>query len=100
MDIFKMSGDFCTLLGLNTNDKKVVIFGLCGVYTGVCSQQHMPSYKKNVDKDSVIFIAVNDPYIEFYRDFDGSFHKAFELKIPSSVPWSAYVVDGKVKFLI
>uniref|UniRef100_A0A804N1U3 glutaredoxin-dependent peroxiredoxin n=1 Tax=Zea mays TaxID=4577 RepID=A0A804N1U3_MAIZE len=49
--------------------KKVVIFGLPGAYTGVCSQAHVPSYKKNIDKlkakgiDSVICVAVNDPYV-------------------------------------
>ncbi|MFQ6671012.1 hypothetical protein Gotur_035689 [Gossypium turneri] len=98
-----------------------------GAYTGVCSQQHVPSYKKNIDKfkakgiDSVICVAVNDPYvmnawadklqakdvIEFYGDFDGSFHKSLELGKdlsaallgPRSERWSAYVVDGKVKAL-
>ncbi|XP_057956779.1 peroxiredoxin-2F, mitochondrial [Malania oleifera] len=108
-------------------DKKVVIFGLPGAYTGVCSAQHVPSYKNNIDKfkakgiDSVICVAVNDPYvlngwaqkleakdaIEFYGDFDGSFHKSLELGIdlsaallgPRSQRWSAYVVDGKVKVL-
>ncbi|KAM5569308.1 peroxiredoxin-2F, mitochondrial [Rosa sericea] len=108
-------------------DKKVVIFGLPGAYTGVCSQQHVPSYKNNIDKfkakgiDSVICVAVNDPYvlngwadkleakdsIEFYGDFDGSFHKSLELDKdlsvallgPRSQRWSAYVVDGKVKVL-
>ncbi|KAB2062156.1 hypothetical protein ERO13_A10G124400v2 [Gossypium hirsutum] len=107
--------------------KKVVIFGLPGAYTGVCSQQHVPSYKKNIDKfkakriDSVICVAINDPYvmnawadklqakdvIEFYGDFDGSFHKSLELGKdlsaallgPRSERWSAYVVDGKVKAL-
>ncbi|KAL4292032.1 hypothetical protein GQ457_14G013240 [Hibiscus cannabinus] len=105
--------------------KKVVIFGLPGAYTGVCSQQHVPSYTKNIDKfkakgiDSVICVAVNDPFvmnawaeklkakdaIEFYGDFDGSFHKSLELGKdlsaallgPRSERWSAYVVDGKVK---
>ncbi|GMP56545.1 hypothetical protein CsSME_00020985 [Camellia sinensis var. sinensis] len=49
-------------------DKKVVIFGLPGAFTGVCSAQHVPSYKKNIDKfkgkgiDHVICVAVNDPY--------------------------------------
>lgn len=39
-----------------------------GAYTGVCSQQHIPSYKNNIEKfkakgiDSVICVAVNDPY--------------------------------------
>ncbi|XP_010278123.1 PREDICTED: peroxiredoxin-2F, mitochondrial [Nelumbo nucifera] len=108
-------------------DKKVVIFGLPGAFTGVCSAQHVPSYKNNIDKfkakgiDSVICVAVNDPYvlngwaeklqakdaIEFYGDFDGNFHKSLELGLdlsaallgPRSQRWSAYVVDGKVKVL-
>ncbi|KAJ3694062.1 hypothetical protein LUZ60_009542 [Juncus effusus] len=107
--------------------KKVVIFGLPGAYTGVCSTQHVPSYKKNMDKfkakgiNSVICVAVNDPYtmngwaeklqakddIEFYGDFDGKFHKSLELDIdlsaallgPRSHRWSAYVEDGKIKAL-
>lgn len=105
--------------------KKVVIFGLPGAYTGVCSQAHVPSYKKNIDKlkakgiDSVICVAVNDPYvldgwakkleakdtIEFYGDFDGSFHKSLDLEIDLSAAllgrrshrWSAFVDDGKIK---
>lgn len=42
---------------------------LQGAYTGVCSAQHVPSYKSNIDKfkakgiDSVICVAVNDPYV-------------------------------------
>ncbi|KAM3358081.1 peroxiredoxin-2F, mitochondrial isoform X1 [Capsicum galapagoense] len=107
--------------------KKVVIFGLPGAYTGVCSMQHVPSYKNNIDKfkakgiDSVICVAVNDPFvmngwaeklqakeaIEFYGDFDGSFHKSLDLTVdlsaallgPRSHRWSAYVVDGNVKVL-
>lgn len=41
---------------------------LQGAFTGVCSTQHIPSYKNNIDKfkakgiDSVICVAVNDPY--------------------------------------
>ncbi|KAL1806561.1 hypothetical protein DCAR_0832376 [Daucus carota subsp. sativus] len=108
-------------------DKKIVIFGLPGAFTGVCSTQHVPSYKNNIDKfkakgvDSVICVSVNDPYvmngwaeklqskeaIEFYGDFDGSFHKSLDLDIDLSAAllghrshrWSAYVVDGKVKAL-
>ncbi|KAG2727429.1 hypothetical protein I3843_01G153000 [Carya illinoinensis] len=107
--------------------KRVVIFGLPGAYTGVCSQQHVPSYKNNIDKfraekvDSVICVAVNDPYamnawaekleakdsIDFYGDFDGSFHKSLGLEKdlsaallgPRSQRWSALVVDGKVNVL-
>lgn len=105
--------------------KKVVIFGLPGAYTGVCSQAHVPSYKNNIDKlktkgiDSVICVAVNDPYvlngwaeklqakdaIEFYGDFDGSFHKSLDLEVDLSAAllgrrshrWSAFVDNGKIK---
>ncbi|KAJ8766458.1 hypothetical protein K2173_022517 [Erythroxylum novogranatense] len=107
--------------------KKVVIFGLPGAYTGVCSKQHVPSYKNNIDKfkakgiDSIICVAINDPYvlngwaeklqatdaIEFYGDYNGSFHKSLELDKdlsvallgPRSHRWSAYVEDGNVKVL-
>ncbi|KAJ0677337.1 putative thioredoxin-dependent peroxiredoxin [Helianthus annuus] len=107
--------------------KKVVIFGLPGAFTGVCTSQHVPSYKKNIDKfkakgvDSVICVSVNDPYtmngwadkleakdaIEFYGDFDGKFHKSLELDLDLSAAllghrstrWSAFVEDGKVKVL-
>ncbi|GMH08406.1 hypothetical protein Nepgr_010246 [Nepenthes gracilis] len=107
--------------------KKVVIFGLPGAFTGVCSSQHVPSYKNNIDKfkargiDLVICVSVNDPYvmngwaekllakdaIEFYGDFDGSFHKSLDLTTNLSSAllgtrshrWSAYVEDGKIKIL-
>ncbi|PWA97257.1 Redoxin [Artemisia annua] len=107
--------------------KKVVIFGLPGAFTGVCTAQHVPSYKKNIDKfkakgvDSVICVSVNDPYtmngwaekleakdaIEFYGDFDGKFHKSLDLELDlssallghRSTRWSAFVEDGKVKVL-
>ncbi|KAG8052451.1 hypothetical protein GUJ93_ZPchr0001g29760 [Zizania palustris] len=107
--------------------KKVVIFGLPGAYTGVCSQAHVPSYKNNIDKlkekgiDSVICVSINDPYvlngwaeklqakdaIEFYGDFDGSFHKNLDLEIDLSAAllghrshrWSAFVDNGKIKVL-
>ncbi|XP_021761077.1 peroxiredoxin-2F, mitochondrial-like isoform X1 [Chenopodium quinoa] len=105
--------------------KKVVIFGVPGAFTGVCSAQHVPSYKTNVDKfkakgiESIVCVSVNDPYvmngwaekleakdaIEFYGDFDASFHKSLDLTIDLSAAllgtrshrWSAYVEDGKVK---
>ncbi|KAL8242594.1 hypothetical protein R6Q59_012896 [Mikania micrantha] len=107
--------------------KKVVIFGLPGAFTGVCTTQHVPSYKKNIDKfkakgvDSVVCVSVNDPYtmngwaekldakeaIEFYGDFDGKFHKSLDLNLDLSAAllghrstrWSAFVEDGKVKVL-
>ncbi|RYR23066.1 peroxiredoxin-2F, mitochondrial-like [Arachis ipaensis] len=87
----------------------------------------MRKYIENIDKFkakgivSVSCVAVNDPYtmnawveklqansaIEFYGDFDGSFHKSLDLVTDLSSAllgtrskrWSAYVVDGKVKAL-
>ncbi|KAH9316170.1 hypothetical protein KI387_024797, partial [Taxus chinensis] len=84
--------------------KKVVLFGLPGAFTGVCSAQHVPSYLKNAEKfkekgvDSIVCVSVNDPYvmngwadklqakevIEFYGDFDGRFHKSLELDLDLS----------------
>ena len=50
-------------------NKKVVLFGLPGAYTSVCSAKHLPGYvnmyeeykKKGIDK--IICISVNDPFV-------------------------------------
>ena len=50
-------------------DKKVVIFGLPGAYTSVCSAKHLPGYVSMFDKykekgiDYIICISVNDPFV-------------------------------------
>ena len=50
-------------------NKKVVIFGLPGAYTSVCSAKHLPSYvnmfQKYKDKgiDHIICMSVNDPFV-------------------------------------
>ena len=50
-------------------NKKVIIFGLPGAYTSVCSAKHLPGYVKNYGKirekgiDLVICISVNDPFV-------------------------------------
>ena len=52
-----------------TKGKKVIIFGLPGAYTSVCSAKHLPGYVKNIDAfkskgiDHVICISVNDPFV-------------------------------------
>ena len=49
--------------------KKVVIFGLPGAYTSVCSAKHLPGYvnmhQQYRDKgiDYIICISVNDPFV-------------------------------------
>ena len=50
-------------------NKRVVLFGLPGAYTSVCSVKHLPGYinmyeeykKKGIDK--IICISVNDPFV-------------------------------------
>ena len=50
-------------------NKKVVIFGLPGAYTSVCSAKHLPGYVKMYDEykgkgvDYIICISVNDPFV-------------------------------------
>ena len=50
-------------------DKKVVLFGLPGAYTSVCSVKHLPGYAKNYEKykakgvDYIVCISVNDPFV-------------------------------------
>ena len=50
-------------------NKKVIIFGLPGAYTSVCSTKHLPGYvnmcQKYKDKgiDHIICMSVNDPFV-------------------------------------
>ena len=81
-------------------DRKVVIFGLPGAYTGTCTTAHVPSFIRTIDQfkakgvDAVICVSVNDPFvigawaeatggakagISFLGDADASFTKALGL---------------------
>lgn len=50
-------------------NRKVVIFGLPGAYTGTCSTAHVPSFMITYDDfiakgvDEIICISVNDPFV-------------------------------------
>ena len=50
-------------------DKKVVLFGLPGAYTSVCSSKHLPGYVDDHKKykakgvDLIVCISVNDPFV-------------------------------------
>ena len=56
-------------LGALVKGRKVVIFGLPGAYTGVCSESHVPSFIRSMDAlkakgvDEVVCLAVNDPFV-------------------------------------
>ena len=49
--------------------KKVIIFGLPGAYTSVCSSKHLPGFVNKYDEykekgiDHIICVSVNDPYV-------------------------------------
>ena len=49
--------------------KKVIIFGLPGAYTSVCSSKHLPGYVnlhqqfKDKGIDHIICVSVNDPFV-------------------------------------
>ena len=50
-------------------DKKVIMFGVPGAFTKVCSARHLPSYVKNYDEvkkkgiSKIICVSVNDPNV-------------------------------------
>ena len=108
--------------------RKVVLFGLPGAYTGVCTTAHVPSFIRTKDKfaakgvDEIICVSVNDPFvmkawgestgataggITFLADADSSFTKAIgqEFSVPHlgfadrCKRFALYAEDGVVKVL-
>jgi len=49
--------------------KRVILFGLPGAYTSVCSSKHLPSFVNNYSKlkslevDEIVCVSVNDPFV-------------------------------------
>lgn len=62
-------GPMQVILSDKLEDRKVVIFGLPGAYTGTCSTAHVPSFMITFDDfkakgvDEIICISVNDPFV-------------------------------------
>ena len=108
--------------------RKVVIFGLPGAYTGVCTTSHVPSFIRTRAKfaakgvDQVICVSVNDPFvmkawgeatggaaagIDFLADPASEFTKAIGLNFSNpavgfadrSKRYALYAEDGVVKVL-
>ena len=85
-------------------NKKVVIFGLPGAYTSVCSAKHLPGYKSLVSEfkekgiDTIACTSVNDVFVMdawgkdqglkgeiiLLADGNGSFAKAVGLELDGS----------------
>ncbi len=108
--------------------RKIVIFGLPGAYTGVCTTAHVPSFIRSKDGfvekgvDEIICISVNDPFvmgawakdtgaqeagISMLADADAGFVKAMGLDFTAppaglfnrSKRFALYAEDGVVKVL-
>lgn len=115
-------------LAAKLKDRKVVIFGLPGAYTGTCTTAHVPSFIRTMDKlatkgvDEVICVSVNDPFvmqawgastgaaaagITMLGDGDAGFTKAIgmEFTVPAigfhdrSKRYALYADNGVVKVL-
>ena len=106
----------------------MVLFGLPGAYTGVCTTAHVPSFIRTKDAfaakgvDEVICVSVNDPFVmgawakdtgadvaglSMLGDAEGTFIKALGLDftappaglIGRSKRFALYAEDGVVKVL-
>lgn len=85
-------------------DKRVVLFGLPGAFTGTCSGVHLPGFIENADAikskgiDTIALVSVNDHYvlkawadqhnamkdILFIADWDSAFTQAIDMEFDAS----------------
>jgi cytochrome c peroxidase len=115
-------------LGAKLKGRKVVIFGLPGAFTGVCTTAHVPSFIRTKPKfeakgvDEVICVTVNDPFvvkawtdatgadkagITTLADAESAFTSAIGMNFSAppvgfvnrSMRYSLYAEDGVVRIL-
>ena len=81
-------------------NKKVVIFGLPGAYTSVCSAKHLPGYVNMFEKykekgiDQIICISVNDPFVM------NAWGKDLGLKSITLIPDGEGVLTSQIGMLV
>ena len=74
-------------------DKKIVLFGLPGAYTSVCSAKHLPGYVETHEKykkngiDHIVCISVNDPFV---MDAWGKSHNVGDKIVMMADPFSNF----------
>lgn len=73
-------------LGTDSLTGRVALFGLPGAFTGTCTNQHLPSFMRNVaafrDKgvDRVVCVTVNDPFVcKAWSDATGAAEAGVEI---------------------
>ena len=82
--------------------KKVVLFGLPGAYTSVCSAKHLPGYINNADQfkakgvDNIICISVNDPFVSFTKAIGADVDKSARGLGIRSNRYTMLIEDNKV----
>jgi peroxiredoxin len=80
--------------------KKVIMFGVPGAYTPVCSTSHLPGFIEQADKlksegvDAIACVAVNDPFVmSSWGEMHGATGKVHMLCDPSAELTKALGLD-------
>ena len=74
-----------------SKDKKIIIFGLPGAYTGTCTTKHIPSFIAVADDlrakgvDGIYCVTVNDPFVtDTWADSTGARAAGIEILADSA----------------
>ena len=77
-------------------NQKVIMFGLPGAFTAVCSTKHLPGFVNNFDEtkkkgiSKVICISVNDPFV---MKAWGEAHKVGDKILMASDPYCKFIKE-------